>query len=67
MFSGLPQDISVAVSRALAEAVGPGDLTAAMEAVRQAAEMGVGYISVGSLTERVQAVDLSMRFEFGKH
>ncbi|HTB89096.1 MAG TPA: carboxylating nicotinate-nucleotide diphosphorylase [Steroidobacteraceae bacterium] len=34
------------------------------ETIRGIAETGVDYISVGSITKHVQAVDLSMRFEF---
>ena len=37
----------------------------ALEAVRAIAETGVDYISVGSLTKHVHAIDLSMRLEFG--
>jgi nicotinate-nucleotide pyrophosphorylase (carboxylating) len=32
--------------------------------IREIAETGVDYISVGSITKHVRAVDLSMRFEF---
>ena len=32
--------------------------------VREIALTGVDYISIGSITKHVQAVDLSMRFEF---
>jgi nicotinate-nucleotide pyrophosphorylase (carboxylating) len=39
-----------------------GGITA--ETIRAIAETGVDYISVGSITKHVQAVDLSMRFEF---
>jgi nicotinate-nucleotide pyrophosphorylase (carboxylating) len=44
--------------RALLEASGGFDLAT----LRQAAESGVDYISVGSLTKHVRAIDLSMRF-----
>jgi nicotinate-nucleotide pyrophosphorylase (carboxylating) len=44
--------------RALLEASGGFDLAS----LRQAAETGVDYISVGSLTKHVRAIDLSMRF-----
>jgi nicotinate-nucleotide pyrophosphorylase (carboxylating) len=37
-----------------------------IDAVRQVAETGVDYISVGALTKHVRAVDLSLRFEFEK-
>jgi nicotinate-nucleotide pyrophosphorylase (carboxylating) len=36
-----------------------------LESVREIAATGVDYISVGSLTKHVRAVDLSMRLEFG--
>ena len=36
-----------------------------LEAVRAIAETGVDYVSVGSLTKHVHAIDLSMRLEFG--
>jgi nicotinate-nucleotide pyrophosphorylase (carboxylating) len=35
-----------------------------LESVRAIAETGVDYISIGSLTKHVRAVDLSMRLEF---
>jgi nicotinate-nucleotide pyrophosphorylase (carboxylating) len=34
------------------------------ESIREIAETGVDFISVGSITKHVQAVDLSMRFEW---
>jgi len=37
-----------------------------LQTVREIAETGVDFISVGSITKHVQAVDLSMRFEFAK-
>ena len=39
-----------------------GGITA--ETIREVAETGVDFISVGSITKHVRAVDLSMRFEF---
>ena len=39
-----------------------GGITAAT--IREVAETGVDFISVGSITKHVRAVDLSMRFEF---
>ena len=39
-----------------------GGITA--EGIRDIAETGVDFISVGSITKNVRAVDLSMRFEF---
>lgn len=35
-----------------------------IENIREIAETGVDFISVGALTKHVQAIDLSMRFEF---
>ncbi len=35
-----------------------------LDTVRKIAETGVDYISIGGITKHVQAVDLSMRFEF---
>jgi nicotinate-nucleotide pyrophosphorylase (carboxylating) len=37
-----------------------------LETVRAIAATGVDYISVGSITKHVRAVDLSMRLEFSK-
>jgi nicotinate-nucleotide pyrophosphorylase (carboxylating) len=34
-----------------------------LDTVKQIAETGVDYISVGEITKDIQAVDLSMRFE----
>ena len=36
------------------------------ETLRAIAETGVDFVSVGSLTKHVRAIDLSMRFQFGK-
>ena len=38
-----------------------------LERVRAIAETGVDYISIGSITKHVRAVDLSMRLEFVAH
>ena len=38
-----------------------------LQNVRAIAETGVDYVSVGSLTKHVRAVDLSMRLEFTNH
>jgi nicotinate-nucleotide pyrophosphorylase (carboxylating) len=58
---GMREAVAVTAGRAKLEASGGIDL----KALRQVAETGVDYISVGALTKNVQAVDLSMRFEFG--
>lgn len=55
--------VQMAAGRTKLEASGGIDL----KALRQVAETGVDYISVGSITKNVQAVDLSMRFDFGNH
>ncbi len=55
----------VALNRARARPVGleaSGSVT--LESVRAIAETGVDYVSVGSLTKHVRAVDLSLRLEF---
>lgn len=56
---------AVALKRARARQVlleASGSVT--LESVRAIAETGVDYISIGSLTKHVRAVDLSMRLEF---
>jgi nicotinate-nucleotide pyrophosphorylase (carboxylating) len=35
-----------------------------LETLRAIAATGVDYVSIGSLTKHVRAVDLSMRFEY---
>jgi nicotinate-nucleotide pyrophosphorylase (carboxylating) len=55
----------VALSRARARPVkleASGSMT--LDSVRAVAETGVDYISVGSITKHVRAVDLSLRLEF---
>lgn len=48
----------------------PADLEASggltINQIRDIAETGVDYISVGALTKNIQAIDLSMRFRFAK-
>ncbi|MDF3020495.1 MAG: nicotinate-nucleotide pyrophosphorylase [Steroidobacteraceae bacterium] len=48
-------------SRARLEASG----SVTLETVREIAQTGVDFISIGGITKHVKAVDLSMRFEFG--
>lgn len=60
--AGMRQAVGITAGRAKLEASGGIDL----KALRQVAETGVDYISVGAITKHVQALDLSMRFEFGK-
>ncbi len=61
-------DLRAAVALNRAHAHGPILLEASggitLETIRSVAETGVDFISVGSLTKHVRAVDLSMRFEF---
>jgi nicotinate-nucleotide pyrophosphorylase (carboxylating) len=61
------EDMRVAVARnrangARAKLEASGSITLAT--VREVALTGVDYISIGGITKHVQAVDLSMRFEF---
>lgn len=56
---GLRAAVTIAKGRARLEASGGFDLAS----IRQAAETGVDYISVGALTKNTRAVDLSLRFE----
>lgn len=60
-------DMRTAVSRTRASGVSTkleasGNVN--LQTVRAIAETGVDYISVGSLTKSVRAIDLSMRLEF---
>ena len=61
-------DLRAAVAMNRAHSRGPMQLEASggitLESLRPVAETGVDFISVGSLTKHVRAVDLSMRFEF---
>lgn len=59
--TGMREAVKATARRAKLEASGGIDLTQ----IRAVAETGVDYISVGSLTKHIQAVDLSMRFEVG--
>ncbi len=60
--AGMREAVKLTAGRAKLEASGGID----MEGLRRVAETGVDYISVGALTKHVHAVDLSLRFEFGK-
>jgi nicotinate-nucleotide pyrophosphorylase (carboxylating) len=56
---------AVAITRARAKTVkleASGNVT--LDTVRAIAATGVDYVSVGSLTKHVRAIDLSMRFDF---
>jgi len=61
-------DLRAAVTMNRAHPRGPIKLEASgnvsLDTLRAIAETGVDFISVGSLTKHVRAIDLSMRFEF---
>ena len=61
-------DLRAAVAMNRSHPRGPMKLEASggitLETLRPIAETGVDFISVGSLTKHVRAIDLSMRFEF---
>ena len=61
-------DLRAAVMMNSAHAKGPIKLEASGgitdESLRAIAETGVDYVSIGSLTKHLKALDLSMRFEF---
>jgi nicotinate-nucleotide pyrophosphorylase (carboxylating) len=61
-------DLRAAVSMNRSHPRGPMKLEASgnvtFETLRAIAETGVDFVSIGSLTKHVRAVDLSMRFEF---
>ncbi|MCK9530054.1 MAG: carboxylating nicotinate-nucleotide diphosphorylase [Gammaproteobacteria bacterium] len=57
-FAQLREAVNLAAGRAELESSGNVEL----EKLRQVAETGVDFISVGALTKHVRAVDLSMRF-----
>jgi len=62
-------DMRAAVAMNRSHPRGPIKLEASgsvtLETLRAIAETGVDFVSVGSLTKHLRAVDLSMRFEFG--
>jgi nicotinate-nucleotide pyrophosphorylase (carboxylating) len=61
-------DLRAAVAMNRSHARGPMQLEASgnvtFETLRGIAETGVDFVSIGSLTKHMRAVDLSMRFEF---
>jgi nicotinate-nucleotide pyrophosphorylase (carboxylating) len=63
------EDMRSAVAMNRSHPRGPMKLEASgsvtFETLRAIAETGVDFVSVGSLTKHVRAVDLSMRFQFG--
>jgi nicotinate-nucleotide pyrophosphorylase (carboxylating) len=62
-------DMRAAVAMNRSHPRGPMKLEASgsvsIETLRSIAETGVDFVSIGSLTKHVRAVDLSMRFDFG--
>jgi nicotinate-nucleotide pyrophosphorylase (carboxylating) len=62
-------DLRAAVAMNRSHPRGPIKLEASgsvtLETLRSIAETGVDFVSVGSLTKHLRAVDLSMRFQFG--
>jgi nicotinate-nucleotide pyrophosphorylase (carboxylating) len=62
------EDLRAAVALSHAHPRGPLKLEASgnvtLETLRSIAETGVDFVSIGSLTKHVRALDLSMRFEF---
>jgi nicotinate-nucleotide pyrophosphorylase (carboxylating) len=62
------EDLRAAVALNRGHARGPIKLEASgnvtLETLRDIAATGVDFVSIGSLTKHVRAVDLSMRFEF---
>jgi nicotinate-nucleotide pyrophosphorylase (carboxylating) len=63
------EDMRSAVAMNRSHRRGPMKLEASgsvtFETLRAIAETGVDFVSVGSLTKHVRAIDLSMRFQFG--
>ena len=57
--STLEKAVAISAGKTPLEASGNIDLTT----IRNIAETGVDYISVGGITKHIQAIDLSMRFE----
>ncbi len=58
-FSNADMKAAVALNHQGIELEASGDIT--LETIREVAETGVDYISIGALTKHVKAVDLSMR------
>lgn len=58
-FSNADMKTAVALNHGDIELEASGDIT--LDTIRQVAETGVDYISIGALTKHVKAVDLSMR------
>jgi nicotinate-nucleotide pyrophosphorylase (carboxylating) len=59
------EDLRQAVERTAGRATLEASGGISLANIRPIAESGVDYISVGSLTKDVRAVDFSMRFEAG--
>jgi nicotinate-nucleotide pyrophosphorylase (carboxylating) len=60
-FTPAQLDKAVALTRGRAQLEASGGIT--LDNIRQYAQTGVDYISVGALTKNVRAIDLSMRFD----
>lgn len=58
-FSVADMKKAVALNRTAIELEASGDIT--LETIREIAQTGVDYISIGALTKHVKAIDLSMR------
>jgi len=58
-FSNADMKTAVVLNQGDIELEASGDIT--LETIRQVAETGVDYISIGALTKHIKAVDLSMR------
>jgi nicotinate-nucleotide pyrophosphorylase (carboxylating) len=54
-------DINREAGAPIAELEASGGLT--LDQLRQVAETGVDYISVGAISKNIRAIDLSMRFD----
>ncbi len=58
-FSNADMKAAVALNKANIDLEASGDIT--LQTIREVAETGVDYISIGALTKHVKAIDLSMR------
>ncbi len=58
-FSNADMKTAVALNKANIDLEASGDIT--LQTIREVAETGVDYISIGALTKHIKAIDLSMR------
>lgn len=63
-FSIVDMEIAVSLNKRKIELEASGDIT--LENIRETAETGVDFISIGALTKHIQAIDLSMRITMEK-